>query len=100
MIALLTGIAMDKGYIQSVEQKVLKFFPEYTVKRGEKTIYDVTIRHLLTMTAPYKYKSEPWTKVCTSDDWTKAALDLLGGRSGITGEFKYSTLGIQIPGTR
>lgn len=96
VIALLTGIAMDKGYIRSVEQKVLDFFPEYTVKRGEKTIYDVTIRHLLTMTAPYKYKSEPWTKVCTSDDWTKAALDLLGGRSGITGEFKYSTLGIQI----
>lgn len=96
VIALLTGIAMDKGYIQSVDQKVLDFFPEYTVKRGEKTIYEVTIRHLLTMTAPYKYKSEPWTKVCTSDDWTKAALDLLGGRSGITGEFKYSTLGIQI----
>ncbi len=48
------------------------------------------------MTAPYKYRSEPWTKVCTSDDWTKAALDLLGGRNGITGEFKYATLGIQI----
>ena len=96
IIALLTGIAMDKGYIQSVDQKVLDFFPEHTDKRGEKTIYDVTIRHLLMMTAPYKYKSEPWTKVCTSDDWTRAALDLLGGRSGITGEFKYSTLGIQI----
>ena len=48
------------------------------------------------MTAPYKYRSEPWTKVCTSDDRTKAALDLLGGKKGITGEFKYSTLGIQI----
>lgn len=96
VIALLTGIAMSRGYIESMDQKVLDFFPEYVVKRGEKTIYDVTIRHLLTMTAPYKYKSEPWTKVCTSDDWTKAALDLLGGRSGITGEFKYATLGIQI----
>ena len=96
VIALLTGIAIDKGYIESVNQKVLDFFPEYVVKRGEKTIYQVTIRHLLTMTAPYKYKSEPWTKVCTSDDWTRAALDILGGRSGITGEFKYATLGIQI----
>ena len=48
------------------------------------------------MTAPYKYKSEPWTKVCTSSDWTMAALDLLGGRGGITGEFKYATLGIQL----
>lgn len=96
VIALLIGIAIDKVYIKSVDQKVIDFFPDYTVKRGEKTIYKVTLRHLLTMTAPYKYRSEPWTKVCTSDDWTKAALDLLGGRNGITCEFKYATLGIQI----
>lgn len=96
VMALLAGIAVDKGFIKSTDQKVLDFFPDYIVKRGEKTIYDVTIEHLLTMTAPYKYRSEPWTKVCTSDDWTKTALDLLGGRSGITGEFKYATLGIQI----
>ena len=96
VMSLLTGIALDKGCIKNVDQKVIDFFPDYQVKRGEKTIYDVTVRHLLTMTAPYKYRSEPWKKVCTSDDWTKAALDLLGGRSGITGEFKYATLGIQI----
>ena len=96
VMALLTGIAIDKGYIRSGDQKVIDFFPDYSVKRGEKTIYLVTLRHLLTMTAPYKYRSEPWTRVCTSNDWTKAALDLLGGRNGITGEFKYATLGIQI----
>ena len=96
IMALLAGIALDKGMIRSVDQKVMDFFPSYTVKRGEKTIYDVTVRHLLTMTAPYKYRSEPWTKVCTSDDWTLAVLDHLGGRKGITGEFKYATLGIQI----
>ena len=96
VMALLAGIALDKGMIKSVDQKVLDFFPNYTVKRGEKTIFDVTIKHLLTMTAPYKYRSEPWTKVCTSDDWTLAVLDYLGGRKGITGEFKYATLGIQI----
>ncbi|MBQ3281237.1 MAG: serine hydrolase [Eubacterium sp.] len=96
VLSILTGIAADRGAIQGVDQKVLDFFPDYKVKRGEKTIYDVTIRHLLTMTAPYKYRCEPWVRVCTSSDWTKAALDLLGGRKGITGEFKYATLGIQI----
>ena len=96
VMALLAGIAVDKGFIKDVDEKVISFFPGYQVKRGEKTIYDVTVKHLLTMTAPYKYKSEPWKKVCTSDDWTKTALDLLGGRAGITGEFKYATLGIQI----
>ena len=96
VMALLAGIALDRGCINSVDQKVMDFFPDYTVKRGEKTIYDVTIKHLLTMTAPYKGKSEPWKKVCTSQDFTIAILDYLGGRSGITGEFRYATLGIQI----
>lgn len=96
VMALLAGIAIDKGCIKSVDDKVLDYFPTYQVKRGEKTIYDVTVKHLLTMTAPYKYQSEPWTKVCTSDDWTLTVLDFLGGRKGITGEFKYATLGIQI----
>ena len=96
VVALLAGVALDKGCIKSVDQKVMDFFPDYTVKRGEKTIYDVTIKHLLTMTAPYKGKSEPWKKVCTSQDFTIAILDYLGGRSGITGEFRYATLGIQI----
>lgn len=96
IISLLVGIAIDQGFIESIEQKVLDFFPDYQTKRGEKTIQKVTLKHLLTMTAPYKYKSEPWTKVCTSEDWTKSVLDLLGGSAGITGEFKYSTLGIQV----
>lgn len=96
IVSLLVGIAIDQGLISDVHKKVLDFFPEYTIKRGEKTIQSVTIEHLLTMTAPYKYRSEPWTKICTSDDWTKATLDILGGRSGIIGEFRYSTLGIHI----
>jgi CubicO group peptidase (beta-lactamase class C family) len=96
VISALVGIAIEKGYIKSVNQKVFDFFPDYKPRRGEKTAQDVTIRHLLTMTAPYKCKGEPYTKVYTSDNWTKASLDFLGGRAGITGEFRYSTFGMQI----
>ena len=95
--SLLIGIAIDKGFIKSVDDKVMDYYKDvYTPKRGEKTIYDVTIRHLLTMTAPYKGKSEPWKKVCTSNDWSLTILDSLGGRNGITNEFRYHTLGTQI----
>ena len=97
IISLLIGIAIDKGYINSVNDKVMDYYKDiYTPKRGEKTIYDVTIKHLLTMTAPYKGKSEPWKKVCTSNDWSLTILDSLGGRNGITNEFRYHTLGTQI----
>lgn len=95
IISVLIGIGIDKGYLKNIEQKVLEFFPDYTVKRGEKTIQNVTIKNLLTMTAPYKYKSEPYTKIYTSDDWVKATLNLLGGKGSI-GEFKYSTVGTHI----
>lgn len=96
--SILIGIAIDKGFIADVDDKVMDYFPAdvYQVKRGERTIYDVTLKHLLTMTAPYKGKSEPWTKVCTSNDWTYAALDILGGKGGISNEFRYHTLGIQV----
>ena len=70
IVALLIGIAIDQGLIHSVDDKVLDYFPYYIIKRGEKTIYDVTIKHLLTMKAPYKVKGDPWTKVCSSKDWT------------------------------
>lgn len=91
VVNALIGIAMDKGYIHSANQKVLEFFPDYTVKRGEKTIQRVTIRDILTMTAPYKYKSAPYTKYFTSESWVKAALDLLGGKGEI-GRFRYTPL--------
>ena len=83
-MALLIGIAIDKGQIGSVDDKVLDYFPDYKVKRGEKTIYEITIKHLLTMRAPYKCKGDPWTKVCSSDNWTNSSLDFLGGRKGLT----------------
>lgn len=96
VVALLIGIAVDKGMIGSIGDKVLSYFPEYTVKRGERTIFDISIKQLLTMRAPYKGKGDPWTKVCTSEDWTRASLDFLGGRGGITDEFDYHTVCLHI----
>lgn len=91
IVSILFGIALDKGCLNSIDQKVLAFYPEYTVKRGEKTIQHITIRDVLTMTAPYKYKSTPYTKYFTSPDWVKFSLDVLGGKGQI-GDFRYAPL--------
>ncbi|MDO5294439.1 MAG: serine hydrolase [bacterium] len=91
IISALFGIAMDQGYIKSVDQKVLEFFPDYTVLNGEYTIQKITIRDMLTMTAPYKYKTEPYAKVLSGDHWIQEALNLLGGKGKI-GEFTYSAM--------
>lgn len=91
ILSILVGIAIDQGYIKSVDQKVLDFFPDYRVKRREKTIQDITLKHLLTMTAPYKYKFAPYIKYFTSNNFVDFTLDLLGGR-GMVGEFRYTPL--------
>lgn len=95
IISALIGIAIDKGFIKSIEQNILDFFQGYKIKRGEKAIQKITIKDLLTMTAPYKFKYEPYTKVYSSDDWTKTTLDLIGGKGKI-GEFRYTTVGLQV----
>ncbi len=96
VVALLIGICIDRGLIGSIDDRVIDYFPDYPIKRGEKTIFDVTIRHIMQMKAPYKCRYDPWVKVCSSDDWTRASLDFLGGRKGITGEFKYTTVCLHI----
>ena len=92
ILSALIGIAVDQGYIQSMDQKVLDFFPDYEILQHEKTIQHITIKHLLTMTAPYKYETEPYMLFFTSPNPVCAALDLLGGEKPI-GAFHYSAIG-------
>ena len=91
IISILFGIAIDKGLIESIDQKVLDFFPDYQVKRGEKTLQNVRIRDMLTMTVPHKFKFNPYVKYFTSPDWVKFSLDKLGGKGKI-GEFRYAPI--------
>lgn len=91
VISILIGIAIDKGFIASIDQKVIDFFPEYTTKKREHTLQNIKLRDLMTMSAPYKYKFNPYTKYFTSDDWVKFSLDTLGGKGKI-GEFRYAPL--------
>lgn len=92
VFSALIGIALEKGYLRSVEQNVLEFFPDYHVLPGETTIQNITIKHLLTMTAPYKYETEPYERFFTSRNPIWDALDLLGGDKQI-GDFHYSAIG-------
>ncbi|WP_259417768.1 serine hydrolase domain-containing protein [Bacillus toyonensis] len=92
VISALIGICIDKGYIKSVDQKVIEFFPEYNVKSSE-----VTVRHLLTMTAPYPFVDwqEPLEELCTQQNWVQYTLNRMGN-GGEIGSFKYSSAGAHV----
>ena len=91
IVSILLGIAIDKGLIKCIDDKVLDYFPDYVVKKGEKTLPNIRIRDILTMTVPYKYKWNPYTKYFTSMDYVKFSLDKMGGRRAI-GEFRYAPI--------
>ncbi|KEQ27582.1 serine hydrolase domain-containing protein [Paenibacillus tyrfis] len=97
ILSALIGIAIDAGYIKSVDQKVLDFFPEYAPDAADRQKREITIRHLLTMTAPYPFEDwhEPLDKMCMQPDWVKYTLDMLG-QQGSIGAFKYSTAGAHL----
>jgi CubicO group peptidase (beta-lactamase class C family) len=86
VISALVGIAIETGFIRSVDQRVLEFFPEYVAGAGDLQKRTLTLRHLLTMTAPVAWKTgawgyEPLNRLRRQRNWVQYILDLLG-RSG------------------
>jgi len=82
--SMLVGIAAERGEIESVDQLVFSFFPEY---RGRKWIdekYDITLKDILSMgagldwdetTYPYTDERNDNVAMNKSDDWFGYVLD-------------------------
>ncbi|MFX1476429.1 MAG: serine hydrolase domain-containing protein, partial [Promethearchaeota archaeon] len=81
----LIGIAIDEGYIGSIYDTVLSYFPDRTIQNLNAYKQAMTIRHLLTMTAGYNW--DEWTypytdprndlhQMIVSGDCTQFMLDL------------------------
>lgn len=77
IVSVLTGICLDKGYITSLDEKILDYFPEYTGINVENK-RNTTIRHLLTMTSGIKSIEENnmALKLIRSGDWAEFILNL------------------------
>jgi len=58
-IATLVGVAIQEGKIESVEQKVCEFIPEFSVGENKK----VTIKHLLTMSSGLNWEEDYYNPI-------------------------------------
>lgn len=82
VISALVGIAIDKGYILSIDQPVIEFFPDRSFDNLDANKRAMTLKHLLTMTSglecrdSYKYKWAGLIELTKSGDWTQHVLDL------------------------
>ena len=82
VMSALIGIAIDKGYIQSVNQPITDFFPDMTIANMDERKQAMTLENLLTMTSGFKcedsylYRWEGLIRLRFSDDWAQFVLDL------------------------
>lgn len=79
--SLLVGIAIDKGFIKSVYQKVYEFFPQFPWFGLDPLKRQLTIRNLLEMKSGLDCEEFNDTKDCEdqmseSEDWVKYALGI------------------------
>lgn len=55
VMSTLIGIALDKGYLPGVEQNISEYFPEYFTDELDPRKKEISIDHLLTMSAGFKW---------------------------------------------
>jgi CubicO group peptidase (beta-lactamase class C family) len=67
VVSALTGAALRDGFLQSVDQKVLEFFPERQAGAGGQ-LQQLTLGHLLTMTVGHKQAVTP-DPAAAGKDW-------------------------------
>jgi CubicO group peptidase (beta-lactamase class C family) len=74
----LIGIALDKGYLDSVDQKLIEFFPEYFTDDIDPRKKDISLRHLLTMSTGFRWNDRgPVMRFWyTSSNWAKFTIQL------------------------
>lgn len=77
ILSAVVGIALERGDVESPDQPVADFFPEFFDRKGaDPRKRGITIRHLLTMTAGLETTSfHNYGAWVTRDDWALAALE-------------------------
>lgn len=76
VISLLTGIAVDQGFIESVNQPISLYFEEYFEANPDSIKENITIKDLLTMRTGLETTSfHNYGRWVVSDNWVKFQLD-------------------------
>lgn len=88
ILSILIGIAIDKGYIQSIDVCISEFFPEVVETENNKGI---TIKDLLTMSVDIPQDETSFIHYFKSDDHLHFTLQALNEATRIDG-FSYSPI--------
>jgi CubicO group peptidase (beta-lactamase class C family) len=74
-LSAMAGIALDQGYIDSLDHKMLDYFPEYIFPGLDPRKYNITIRHLLTMRMGIAPETDNYFEIYNSKNWLKTTIE-------------------------
>ena len=75
-LSALVGIALDKGFIDDIDDKVMDYFPEYSYTGMDPRFNDITIRNLLAMRMGIDREQNNLISVVTKDNWIRETFNL------------------------
>ena len=96
-LSALVGIAIEEGYFQNLQQKVIDFFPDYTIENLDEWKQEMTIEHLMTMTSGIEWVSDfpRWYDMMAAPNQVQFMLNLPMEHEPGT-HFKYNSGGCQL----
>jgi CubicO group peptidase (beta-lactamase class C family) len=74
-LSAITGLALQKGYLDSLNERMLDYFPEYIYPGMDERKYQITIRHLLTMRMGIENETENYFEIYNSGNWIKTTIE-------------------------
>jgi CubicO group peptidase (beta-lactamase class C family) len=90
----LVGIAIDKGLIKDIDERICRYYKEWDCKDKDDLRSRITIRHAMTLTTGLQWQ-ENWSK------WDPATNDALKmGQSGRFVKYMAERKGLHEPGQR
>ena len=75
-LSALTGIAIHDGLIESVDNKIMDYFPEYIYNGIDPRFFDISIKNLLTMRMGIDKEENNLIPVLSTNDWIKETFQL------------------------
>lgn len=96
-ISALAGIALEKGCLPSIDEKIVRLLPARVLEGIDPKASDITVRHLLTMTSGFAWDEKSFTPAMwkeMADFVQSAAQRRVAGTPG--GDFNYDSLSVHL----
>ena len=79
MLSAIAGVALQKGYIDGLESKMMDYFPDYVYEGIDPRKFDITIQHLLNMRMGIEGEASDnygvYMELYNSDNWIKETIE-------------------------